>query len=40
MQGSNHNAEKKLMHENLTKHSYTLNQQLSIRKHLEIESNN
>ena len=40
MQGDNHGAEKKLMHENLTNLATTSNQQLPNRKHLEIESNN
>ena len=40
MQGGNHGAEKKLMHENLTNLATTSNQQLPNRKHLEIESNN
>ena len=40
MQGGNHGAEKKLMHETWLNIATTLNQQLPIRKHLEIESNN
>ena len=40
MQGGNHGAEKKFIRENLTNLATTSNQQLPIRKHLEIESNN